>query len=150
VGFRDARGFTVQRGQGGGDRIGGVGLAPPAPGLAIGADHLHHRDIVAGQVPGQTSAVTAGAFHADAFQLAVGAHPCQRRPVAGLGGGEGLAAQHSPHLVDDSSNMDLAVRVHASSDRPMLFCDAEQTVSFLVNGVGDVATRFQTARTGHF
>jgi len=44
MGLRGARGLPVERGHRGGDRVGRVGLATPAPSLPVGADDLHHGD----------------------------------------------------------------------------------------------------------
>jgi hypothetical protein len=65
TGFRLTRRLAVQGGQRGGDCIGGIGLAAPAPRLPVRPDHLRHLDAAGGQVAGQPSPVAPGAFHPD-------------------------------------------------------------------------------------
>ena len=77
--LRGAAGPARLRGPGGADRIERVGLARPAPVLAVGPVHLDDPDPGSGHVPGQPGTVAAGTLDRP------GTHSRSRpaRPAAG-------------------------------------------------------------------
>jgi hypothetical protein len=57
------------------DRIGRIGLAGLPAGLAVGAVDLNHLQPATTQEAGETSAVRAGAFDTDPFDVTQADHP---------------------------------------------------------------------------
>ena len=123
------RRLAVEGGQRGGDRIGGIGLAAPTPGLPVRPDDLGDLDALGGQVAGQPGAVTPGALHADFDQLTVAAHPGQRRRIACRGGRELPGPQHPAGLIGHAGHMHLGMGIHATGDEPACICDRGHVVS---------------------
>jgi hypothetical protein len=129
--FWHARCLAAEGGQRGSHRVGGVGLAALAAGLAVRPHHLGHLHATGGQVAGQPGAVTAGALHPYLRQLAMRAHPGQRRLIPGRTSRERLGAQHPAHLNQHRGHVHIGVRVHAPRDRQHLLCDPGHNLSFL-------------------
>src|SRR5207245_2787523 len=86
--FRRAAGPAGLRGPGGADGVERVGLALPAPVLAVGAVDLDDADAGGGDIAGQAGAVAAGALDADQADGPEPAQPAQQPGVAGRGDGE--------------------------------------------------------------
>ena len=86
--LRRAAGPAGLRGPGGADGIERVGLALPAPVLAVGAVDLDDPDTGGGDVAGQAGAIAAGALDTDQADRPEPAQPAQQPGVAGRGGRE--------------------------------------------------------------
>ena len=112
--------FAVERGTSGRFGIGGVALASPPAGLAVGPVDLHHLDVLGGQVTGQAGTVGAGALHADPLELAEVAHPAHQPPVAGRRRRKPGRSQDSADIVDDRRYVDVLVGVDAADDSALL------------------------------
>ena len=103
-------------GPGRADRVQGVGLALPAPVLAVGAVDLDDPDAGRGDVPGQSGAVTAGPFDPDQADRPEPAQPAEQAGVAGRGGREFPDAEQSPDRVQRGGNVHVGVSVHAAGN----------------------------------
>jgi hypothetical protein len=65
-------------------------------------------------MPGQRSAVAAGALHPHLVELAVPAQPSQQLPVAGDRGRERLGAQYPTELVQGGGDVQVLVGVNSA------------------------------------
>ena len=100
--------------------VGGVGLAAPAARLAVRAVHLPHAHTRRGEVAGEAGAVAAGAFDADAAQLAQRRQPGGQFAVTGARRRERRRRQQPPDGVDSCGDMGVTVRVNAAEDLGVL------------------------------
>jgi hypothetical protein len=119
--LRGAAGPARLRGPGGADRIERVGLARPAPVLAVGPVHLDDPDPGSGHVPGQPGTVAAGALDPDQAHIPEAPQPGQQLGVAGRGDRELLDAEQPADRVQRGRDMHVGVGVHAPGDCACLY-----------------------------
>ena len=116
AGFGHSCGVAGEGGARRGFGVGGVGLAAPAAGLAVGAVHLPHAHTRRCEVAGEAGAVAAGAFDADAAQRAQRRQPGGQFAVTGARRRERRRPQQRPRGVNSGGDMDITVRVHPTDD----------------------------------
>jgi hypothetical protein len=92
-------------------------------GLAVGTIDLDHLDTSAGEMTGELRTVRPGALHPNALDVTVRTEPANQTFIAGPGGFEGFDAGHAPERVDDSSYMQVYMRVDTTGDRARRFYD---------------------------
>ena len=114
------------------DGIGGVGLAPGPPGLAVLTVDLHDVNAVPAEIPGEAGAVGAGALHPDQGDGSEGAHPNEQLPVAGRRRGKRLHAKKPTKRIEGRRHVDIQVGVDSTRDRTRSFYDGHAIPSFLM------------------
>jgi hypothetical protein len=108
------------------DRIGDIGLAGAATGLAVRPVDLDHLDPTGAQEPGQARPVGAGAFDTDEGDWAERAQPAEQLVVAGGGRLEALHAQQPADVIDRGGHVDIEVGVDSARDRTRAFYDGHR------------------------
>jgi hypothetical protein len=108
------------------DRVGGIGLAGAASGLAVGAIDLDHLDPGGAQVAGQAGAVGARALHPDAGDRSERGQPTKELVVAGRGCLERLDAQQPADVVERGGDVHVEVGVDAARHRARPFYDGHR------------------------
>ena len=119
--LRRAAGPAGLGGAGGADGVQRVGLALPAPVLAVRAVHLDDPDTGRGDVAGQAGAVAAGAFDPDQADGPEPAQPAQQAGISGRGGRELLDAEQPSDGVERGRDVHVGVSVHAAGDGACLY-----------------------------
>jgi hypothetical protein len=117
TGLGHARGGACEHGPGGGLGVDRVGLAAASAGRPVGAVDLEHDLAVGMQEAQQPRGVGAGAFDAEALDLAQPACPGEQLPVAAGGGGHRGGGEQAAELVDRGGDVQLAVAVDPDRDQ---------------------------------
>ena len=119
--LRRAAGPAGLRGPGRADGIERVGLARPAPVLAVRAVHLHDPDAGRGDVAGQARAVAASPLDPGQAHRPEPAQPAQQPGIAGRRRRELLDPEQPADRVQRGRDVGISVGVHAAGDGACLY-----------------------------
>jgi hypothetical protein len=121
-----SRGAARQGRPRGADRIQRIGLARPPPVLPVRPVHLDDPDPGAGDVPGQASAIAAGALDADQTHRAEPAQPGQQPRIPRRRRRELLHAKQPADRVERCGHMRVRVRIHTAGNSACLIYDGQR------------------------
>jgi hypothetical protein len=126
--------------------VDGIGLALATPGASVWPVDLNDGHACLAQVSQQSSAVGAGALHADPLEPTQALQPGQQRTVARGRGRETAVAEHTADRVECRSDVEVAVGVNPADDLWALGCHGVQ-LSLCARGQVWHATAKQADKT---